>query len=480
MSTHADKGQENKNRSVSNFVSQRQSRSNSNFQFVDNRPEAVAQRKLQDMVNNSQQAKQAAQLQTMVDNSTALRQPPIQKKGNNTGLPDNLKSGIENLSGYSMDDVNVHRNSDKPAQFNAHAYAQGTDIHLAPGQEKHLPHEAWHIVQQKQGRVNPTMQMKGGVNANDDAGLEKEADEMGGKALQAVSYNSQTALRDKGQLKETTIQKKEVFSKKAFADPKDYINKHIDKNGVNDIYEDAGSNMFEGAPMKEKVDELSKRATRNPLIEKIKKFIRDSTKKLEADTTISPQDKKSSEDANQRLARLIIEIEKIKDANDAALFLKQNSLSISKLPFKTQVDSGIGIHVESQKGTGGNDKNIHTFHFDKSYQKIAPTDVGNDQNKADLLNGPWKRGWVPGHHTITNYPHRFIEHVHVNKDKSEDDGKVDIYNTDKRDDAGLAIKHGEKIAAMKLSGKESQAFKNKNESWYENQISTQYPKPRGK
>jgi len=107
----------------------------------------------------------------------------VQKKENNTGLPDDLKSGIENLSGYSLDDVNVNYNSDKPAQLNAHAYAQGTDIHVAPGQEKHLPHEAWHVVQQKQGRVKPTMQMKGNVNVNDDAGLEKEADLMGAKAI---------------------------------------------------------------------------------------------------------------------------------------------------------------------------------------------------------------------------------------------------------------------------------------------------------
>lgn len=35
-------------------------------------------------------------------------------------------------------------------------YSQGTDIHIGPGQEKHLPHEAWHVVQQKQGRVKPT------------------------------------------------------------------------------------------------------------------------------------------------------------------------------------------------------------------------------------------------------------------------------------------------------------------------------------
>nr|WP_294921896.1 DUF4157 domain-containing protein [uncultured Flavobacterium sp.] len=121
----------------------------------------------------------------------------LQRKVNNTGLPDNLKSGIENLSGHSMDDVKVHYNSDKPAQLNAHAYAQGTDIHVASGQEKHLAHEAWHVVQQKQGRVKPTFQMKGKVNVNDDKGLENEADVMGGKAagLNSAHSNKKISLK---------------------------------------------------------------------------------------------------------------------------------------------------------------------------------------------------------------------------------------------------------------------------------------------
>lgn len=102
---------------------------------------------------------------------------------NLAGMPDNLKSGIENLSGHSLDDVKIHYNSSRPAQLNALAYAQGTDIHVAPGQEQHLPHEAWHVVQQAQGRVQPTMQMNGDVPVNDDVGLETEADVMGAKAL---------------------------------------------------------------------------------------------------------------------------------------------------------------------------------------------------------------------------------------------------------------------------------------------------------
>lgn len=127
-----------------------------------------------------------AQLQTIEEEETAQRQE------NKTGLPDNLKSGVENLSGHSLDDVKVHYNSSQPASLQAHAYAQGTDIHVAPGQEKHLPHEAWHVVQQKQGRVQPTKQLKGTTNINDDQGLEKEADVMGAKAMQMKKSGTET------------------------------------------------------------------------------------------------------------------------------------------------------------------------------------------------------------------------------------------------------------------------------------------------
>jgi hypothetical protein len=122
----------------------------------------------------------------------ALLKSVVQKKDNdtattpnNTGMPDNLKAGIENLSGMTMDDVQVHYNSDKPAQLSALAYAQGNDIHIGPGQEKHLPHEAWHVVQQRQGRVQATTQLKEGIPVNDDASLESEADAKGAEAAQA-------------------------------------------------------------------------------------------------------------------------------------------------------------------------------------------------------------------------------------------------------------------------------------------------------
>ncbi|WP_294962456.1 DUF4157 domain-containing protein [uncultured Flavobacterium sp.] len=226
MNSHANKTQENK----SNLV--QKSSNNNRALDLSLQHQTAAQTSLQNTANNSEQVKQALQLQAVANANSSLsiqkkgieeeelqmksipvqRQSikedeslqgkfalPIQKKENSTGLPDNLKSGIENLSGYSMDDVKVHYNSDKPAQLQAHAYAQGTDIHIASGQEKHLPHEAWHVVQQKQGRVQPTLQMKGNVNVNDDTGLENEADVMGQNALN-LSANNTSA----NQLKSTT------------------------------------------------------------------------------------------------------------------------------------------------------------------------------------------------------------------------------------------------------------------------------------
>ena len=124
---------------------------------------------------------QSESLQRKADMANNAAQRAEAPRPNNTGMPDNLKSGIESLSGFSMDDVRVHYNSSKPATVQALAYTQGTDIHVAPGQEKHLPHEAWHVAQQMAGRVSPTTNING-MPVNDNAALEHEADVMGEKA----------------------------------------------------------------------------------------------------------------------------------------------------------------------------------------------------------------------------------------------------------------------------------------------------------
>ena len=102
---------------------------------------------------------------------------------NNTGLPDTLKSGMESLSGMSLDHVNVHYNSAKPASVQAHAYAQGTDIHIGPGQQHHLPHELGHVVQQMQGRVKPSIQL---ATRGDNSRADLRAKHMGYEALSAT------------------------------------------------------------------------------------------------------------------------------------------------------------------------------------------------------------------------------------------------------------------------------------------------------
>lgn len=111
---------------------------------------------------------------------------PFQLKSDNSGvtsgaLPLSLQGNMEAMSGIGLNDVKVHTNSSKPEQVGAQAFAQGNDIHLGPGQEKHLPHEAWHVVQQKQGRVTANSNVKG-QPVNDSQVLETEADKMGAAA----------------------------------------------------------------------------------------------------------------------------------------------------------------------------------------------------------------------------------------------------------------------------------------------------------
>ena len=153
-------------------------------------------------------ASPAVQFDTGGDDAEVNPPPPSGTNNTSDGLPNGLKSGVESLSGHSMDDVKVHSSSSEPAQLNAHAFAQGSDIHLAPGQEKYLPHEAWHVAQQKQGKVEPTTQLKGKIPVNDDERLENEADVMGAKAVSvgAQSINSQSDVGFSREKEEENIQ----------------------------------------------------------------------------------------------------------------------------------------------------------------------------------------------------------------------------------------------------------------------------------
>ena len=120
-------------------------------------------------------------LLSRTESTPTLQASPDGERPNQTGLPDGLKSGVESLSSLSLADVRVHFNSSLPQSYAAHAFTAGSDIHVSPGQERALPHEAWHVVQQKQGRVQANIEVnRSPVNA--DADLEREADQMGQRA----------------------------------------------------------------------------------------------------------------------------------------------------------------------------------------------------------------------------------------------------------------------------------------------------------
>ena len=148
---------------------------------------------------------QSESLQRNADMANGAVQCEVSSRLNNTGMPDDLKTGIESLSGFSMDDVRVHYNSSKPATVQALAYTQGTDIHVAPGQEKHLPHEAWHVAQQMAGRVSPKTNING-MPVNDNAALEYEADVMGEKAVQCIKKENAKCLRNNQNILQNTVQ----------------------------------------------------------------------------------------------------------------------------------------------------------------------------------------------------------------------------------------------------------------------------------
>lgn len=115
---------------------------------------------------------------------------------NHTGIPTQLKERMEQSTGMSLDDVRVHYNSDLPAKLDALAYAQGNRVEIGPGQERHLPHELGHVIQQKLGVVRSNATHSSGVALNTDPALEHQADEIGaGKRVDPVQRKSKDVVQ---------------------------------------------------------------------------------------------------------------------------------------------------------------------------------------------------------------------------------------------------------------------------------------------
>ncbi|MFN6945844.1 MAG: DUF4157 domain-containing protein [Cytophagaceae bacterium] len=213
-------------------------------EMADNSPQAVQMRKFQEIADNSPQAVQMRAIQKMADNYVSpyamsnssdpvqkmdaseedelqMKQAPLQKMGDveeelqmkkstqlqaveeevqmksdsSTKMPEDVQAKMENSFGADFSNVNIHV-GEKASSVGALAYAQGNDIHFAPGQynpetqsgQELLGHELTHVVQQRQGRVQATTQAKG-IAVNDDPALENEADVMGKKAAQNEKAN---------------------------------------------------------------------------------------------------------------------------------------------------------------------------------------------------------------------------------------------------------------------------------------------------
>ncbi|MEL6537950.1 MAG: DUF4157 domain-containing protein, partial [Bacteroidota bacterium] len=145
---------------------------------------------------------------------TAMRDEPSQARErpsaglsfpapNATGLPGGLKAKMENSFGTPLDGLRVHKNSSFPAKVGAIATTQGNRIDFAPGHynphtargQRLIGHEAWHTVQQAQGRVKPTLQMKTGHLVNDNSVLEQEANRAGEAVAASRTFAPRTYSR---------------------------------------------------------------------------------------------------------------------------------------------------------------------------------------------------------------------------------------------------------------------------------------------
>lgn len=163
--------------------------------------------------------KQTLTMQLKGPGPDASAQPAPAPTGGGQALPANVAGKMSSAFGADLSSVRVHE-GDHVSAMGAQAYAQGADIHFAPGQyqpesqhgQELIGHELAHVVQQSQGRVAATTQFKG-VDVNNDASLEHEADDWGARAArgESVSAAQGSSIQAGGAaMQRKVIQKKDV------------------------------------------------------------------------------------------------------------------------------------------------------------------------------------------------------------------------------------------------------------------------------
>jgi hypothetical protein len=113
MNIHAEKSPENKDRPEAGEVSPRRSGGDVAFQAPDNRPQAIAQRNLQEMANQSPRVKQLAALQDAANNSPQVKRSEAlqEQAGNSPAFNRTIQRKIK-----IIDDKHTKPDPDHPGQ----------------------------------------------------------------------------------------------------------------------------------------------------------------------------------------------------------------------------------------------------------------------------------------------------------------------------------------------------------------------------
>lgn len=124
----------------------------------------------------------------------------------------------------------MHYNSPKPAEVGAHAYTEGLEVYIAPGQEEHLAHELWHVIQQLQGRVKATGMVEGNP-LNEQPTLELEATQKGNQAKNGQT-GTETPINQTAQLPTVTpVQRTLVYDQDAIEEDMKHSPSHFEALG---------------------------------------------------------------------------------------------------------------------------------------------------------------------------------------------------------------------------------------------------------
>lgn len=102
MNTYADKTQDNKRHSSADVFSHKQTGSKAPFQFVDNRSEAVAQRKLQEMADNSNSSMAIQrQVDVILQGSSSSKKKVLVARGDVKDFKDGIDAEDEGWLGVT-------------------------------------------------------------------------------------------------------------------------------------------------------------------------------------------------------------------------------------------------------------------------------------------------------------------------------------------------------------------------------------------